>query len=177
MDTAATPNRFVTSIHIDPANPDRAWISYSGYGSNTPTTPGHAFEVTATADGATWSDRSYDFGDQPITDLVRDGACLVGGERVCASAPGQRILIHTDEYEVLATVEFLGERVGLRNLFDAGPAPRRPEIENHDIAAQRCQKRSRLRSIAKLVVSATRTCSRMPSASIRCCRRRSKRPC
>ncbi|GAB3840269.1 hypothetical protein GCM10029963_08610 [Micromonospora andamanensis] len=34
--------------------------------------PGHAFEVTATADGATWSDRSYDFGDQPITDLVRD---------------------------------------------------------------------------------------------------------
>ncbi|MCZ7423025.1 sialidase family protein [Verrucosispora sp. WMMA2121] len=72
VDSATSPNRFVTSIHIDPANPDRAWISYSGYGSNTPTTPGHAFEVTATADGATWSDRSYDFGDQPITDLVRD---------------------------------------------------------------------------------------------------------
>nr|WP_240956587.1 glycoside hydrolase [Micromonospora sp. HNM0581] len=72
VDSAATPNRFVTSIHVDPADPARAWISYSGYGSNTPSTPGHAFEVTATAAGATWSDRSYDFGDQPITDLVRD---------------------------------------------------------------------------------------------------------
>ncbi len=72
IDTATTPNRFVTSIHIDPADPARAWISYSGYGSNTPTTPGHAFEVKATGSGATWTDRSYDFGDQPITDLVRD---------------------------------------------------------------------------------------------------------
>ncbi|GAB3840265.1 hypothetical protein GCM10029963_08600 [Micromonospora andamanensis] len=39
VDSATTPNRFVTSIHIDPADPARAWISYSGYGSNTPTTP------------------------------------------------------------------------------------------------------------------------------------------
>ncbi|PZF95073.1 WD40/YVTN/BNR-like repeat-containing protein [Micromonospora endophytica] len=72
IDTAATPNRFVTSIHIDPADPSRAWVSYSGYGSNTPTTPGHAFEVKVTGDAASWTDRSYDFGDQPITDLVRD---------------------------------------------------------------------------------------------------------
>jgi hypothetical protein len=28
--------------------------------------------VTVGAAGATWADRSYNFGDQPITDLVRD---------------------------------------------------------------------------------------------------------
>ncbi|MFI5486182.1 exo-alpha-sialidase [Micromonospora echinaurantiaca] len=72
IDTPTTPNRFVTSIHVDPADPARAWISYSGFNSNTPATVGHAFEVRLAGAGATWADRSYDFGDQPITDLVRD---------------------------------------------------------------------------------------------------------
>ncbi|MFG1780065.1 exo-alpha-sialidase [Micromonospora sp. NPDC049048] len=72
IDTAATPNRFVTSVHVDPADPARAWVSYSGFNSNTPATLGHAFEVRLAGTGATWADRSYDFGDQPITDLVRD---------------------------------------------------------------------------------------------------------
>lgn len=72
IDNASTPNRFVTSIHVDPADPARAWVSYSGFNSNTPTTLGHAFEVKVDGAAATWTDRSYDFGDQPITDLVRD---------------------------------------------------------------------------------------------------------
>ncbi|TDC43850.1 sialidase family protein [Micromonospora sp. KC213] len=72
IDSATTPNRFVTSIHVDPADPARAWISYSGFNSNTPATVGHAFEVKTTGSGATWTDRSYNFGDQPIADLVRD---------------------------------------------------------------------------------------------------------
>ncbi len=74
LDNPSTPNRFVSSIHVDPANGNHAWISYSGYGSNTPATPGHVFEVTVDpATGTpTWVDRSYDFGDLPVTDLVRD---------------------------------------------------------------------------------------------------------
>jgi hypothetical protein len=73
-DDAVTPNRFVSSIHVDPANGNHAWISYSGYGVNTPGTPGHVFQVvydpgTGTS---TWTDRSYDFGDLPVNDLVRD---------------------------------------------------------------------------------------------------------
>jgi hypothetical protein len=72
-DDAELPNRFVSSIYPDPANPNRAWLSYSGFTSNTPATPGHAFEVTVAANGAsTWADRSYNLGDQPLTDLVRD---------------------------------------------------------------------------------------------------------
>ena len=71
---ANDPNRFVSSIYIDPANANHAWISYSGYGSNTPATPGHVFEVTYNANSGTaaWVDRSYDFGDLPVNDLVRD---------------------------------------------------------------------------------------------------------
>jgi hypothetical protein len=73
-DDATTPNRFVSSIHVDPADGNHAWISYSGYESNTPTTPGHVFEVTfnPAAGTSTWTDLSHDLGDLPVTDLARD---------------------------------------------------------------------------------------------------------
>jgi hypothetical protein len=73
-DDATTPNRFVSSIYVDPANGNHAWISYSGYNMNTPATPGHVFEVTFNpgTGTSTWVDRSYDLADLPVTDLVRD---------------------------------------------------------------------------------------------------------
>jgi hypothetical protein len=71
---AIDPGRFVSGIYIDPANPNSAWVSYSGFDAATPTTPGHVFEVIydALAATATWIDRSYDLGDMPVTDVVRD---------------------------------------------------------------------------------------------------------
>jgi hypothetical protein len=79
IDTLATndPNRFVSSIYADPANANHAWISYSGYNANTPTTPGHVFEVTYNpgAGTATWTNLDGGvgpMGDLPTTDLVRD---------------------------------------------------------------------------------------------------------
>jgi hypothetical protein len=74
LDDATTPNRFVSSIHVDPANGNHAWVSYSGFGSNTPDAKGHVFEVTVDpATGkAAWTDLSHDLSDVPITDLVRD---------------------------------------------------------------------------------------------------------
>jgi len=78
LDSLATndPNRFVSGIYIDPANSNHAWVSYTGFNATTPTTPGHIFEVTynAAAGTATWTDISYDFGDIPANDVVRDGA-------------------------------------------------------------------------------------------------------
>ncbi|MFI1094778.1 hypothetical protein [Streptomyces sp. NPDC020917] len=74
IDDAGTPNRFVSSIHVDPADGNHAWISYSGFDSATPSTPGHVFEVRydpATGQ-ASWTDRTDDFGDLPVNDLVRD---------------------------------------------------------------------------------------------------------
>jgi hypothetical protein len=71
------PARFVSGIYVDPANANRAWLSYSGYSASTPTTPGHVFEVVYDPSGgsATWT--SLDnlgpgLGDIPLTDVVRD---------------------------------------------------------------------------------------------------------
>jgi hypothetical protein len=39
------PPRYPTDIFVDRTNPNHAWITYSGYNSKTPATPGHIFEV------------------------------------------------------------------------------------------------------------------------------------
>jgi len=74
LDSSATndPARFVSSIYVDPANANHAWISYSGYNLNTPGQPGHVFEVSRVGGAATWTDRTYNLADLPVTDLVRD---------------------------------------------------------------------------------------------------------
>ena len=74
IDVPTAPNRFISSIHIDPANPNHAWISYSGFSSATPAAPGHVFEVTfnPATNTATWASLDNDLGDIPLTDLVRD---------------------------------------------------------------------------------------------------------
>ena len=76
IDTASTPGRFVSGIAVDPADPNHAWISYSGYGAYTPDTPGHVFEVryNPASGTATFTDRSYDIGDQPVTGIALFGA-------------------------------------------------------------------------------------------------------
>lgn len=73
-DSATAPGRFVSGIAVDPTNPNRAWVSYSGFGVNTPSTPGHVFEVLydPNTGNSIWTDLSYDFGDLPATDVVRD---------------------------------------------------------------------------------------------------------
>src|SRR5437867_6686783 len=72
----AAPGRFVSSIYIDQSNPNHAWISYSGYSSLTPSTPGHVFSVTYNpiAHNATWVNLdggTGPMGDLPVTALVR----------------------------------------------------------------------------------------------------------
>jgi len=74
----ADPGRFVSRIYVDPANPNHAWISYSGYNFNTPSQPGHVFEVTYTpgTPDATWvsldNPGGTPFPDFPATGIVRD---------------------------------------------------------------------------------------------------------
>jgi transposase-like protein len=76
-DAGQTPHRFVSGIAVDPANPNHAFISFSGYDAYATaagTATGHVFDVTynpGTHD-ATWTDISHDLGDQPITDVAFD---------------------------------------------------------------------------------------------------------
>jgi hypothetical protein len=91
----ADPGRFVTGIVIDPTNPNHAWISYSGYNFNTPSQPGHIFEVTynGTSD-ATWTSLDNPggtaFPDFPATGIARDS----NGDLYVSNDFGVMLLAH-----------------------------------------------------------------------------------
>lgn len=54
--SAPLPNRYLKDIAVDPTDPDIIYVTFSGFSSSTPTTPGHVFR---SADGgATWTDIS-----------------------------------------------------------------------------------------------------------------------
>ena len=74
VDTSSSidPERFVSSIAINPDNPNVAFVSYSGYSGTTPQTPGHVFRVVWNGSRAIWKDVSANLTDMPVTDLVRD---------------------------------------------------------------------------------------------------------
>jgi hypothetical protein len=76
IDTPSTPGRFVSGITVDPADADHAWISYSGYGAYTPGATQHVVEARfdPKRHTATFTDRSHDIGDQPITGIARNTA-------------------------------------------------------------------------------------------------------
>ena len=73
VDTTNQPGRAVSSIFVDPTNANHAIVTFSGYNSNTPAQPGHVL-FDSTSNTATWTDISYDLGDQPINDAVLDVA-------------------------------------------------------------------------------------------------------
>src|SRR6266511_416202 len=76
IDTPSTPGRFVSGIAIDPQDPNHAWVSYSGYSRYTPGAPGHLFEVEydPSSQTASFTDSTYDLGDQPVTGIAFDAA-------------------------------------------------------------------------------------------------------
>jgi hypothetical protein len=75
-DSTATPNRAVSSIYADPTNPNHAIVTFSGFNATTPTLPGHVFDVVfdPSTGLSTWTNISYDIGDQPVNDAVIDTA-------------------------------------------------------------------------------------------------------
>ena len=76
LDTPGQPQRFVSGIAVDPNDPQPRLRLVLGYEAYTPATPGHVFDVRYNpAHGtATWTNISYDLGDQPITDVEYDSA-------------------------------------------------------------------------------------------------------
>ena len=74
IDDARTPNRFVTRIFVDRANPNVAYVSYSGFNTLTPATPGHVFRVVfdPSSGQATFTSLDFDLGDLPINTLAHD---------------------------------------------------------------------------------------------------------
>jgi hypothetical protein len=75
IDAAPLPNRAVTEIVVDGADPtgNTAYVSFSGFNANTPTTPGHVFVTTNGLSATpTWVDISGDLPDLPMNQVVVD---------------------------------------------------------------------------------------------------------
>src|SRR5438067_518683 len=77
IDSSATPTRFVSGIAVDPADPNHAFISFSGYNAHAAasgTATGHEFEdrFDPTGHTATWTNIDHGLGDQPITGIAYD---------------------------------------------------------------------------------------------------------
>lgn len=72
VDSANTPPRFISGIAVDPADGNRAFISYSGFSANTPEAPGHVFEVIYDGANATFTALDFNLGDMPVNHLVFD---------------------------------------------------------------------------------------------------------
>lgn len=74
--SAVLPNRAITDIGVHPTDPDTVYITFSGFNSQTPATPGHVFRGTST-DGwmtSTWTDVSANLPDIPVNAIVVDPA-------------------------------------------------------------------------------------------------------
>lgn len=74
IDGPTTPNRFVTRIVVDRSDPNVAYVSYSGFNTLTPRTPGHVFRVVfdPRSGQATFTSLDFDLGDLPINTLAHD---------------------------------------------------------------------------------------------------------
>ena len=78
-DSTIDPSRFISGIDTDRNNPNRAFVTYSGYSAATPAEPGHVFEVVYNpiSGTATWTriDREgtpAGLPDTPATDAAYD---------------------------------------------------------------------------------------------------------
>ena len=74
IDTASNPSRFITRSVVDRVNPSVALISYSGFNTLTPSTPGHIFRAVydPARRAATFSSVDFDLVDIPINTIAFD---------------------------------------------------------------------------------------------------------
>jgi hypothetical protein len=76
------PNRYITSVAIDPANGAHAYVSFGSYSRRwiPDAGVGHVFETTN--GGATWTDVSGNLPDAPVYKIVLHGSNLIVGTEV-----------------------------------------------------------------------------------------------
>jgi hypothetical protein len=66
------PNRTISDVSTDPANPLVGYAAVAGFAANTPSTPGHVFQVTCTANCASfvWVDKTGNLPDIPADAII-----------------------------------------------------------------------------------------------------------
>ena len=82
ISNGTTPGRFVSDIELDPADTsgNTAYVTFSGFGSSTPGTPGHLFLTTnGLVPFPTWTDISGNLPDTPVSAVALWGSHLYVG--------------------------------------------------------------------------------------------------
>ncbi|HET7080933.1 MAG TPA: hypothetical protein VFM49_26170 [Chloroflexia bacterium] len=66
------PNRPILDVTIDPSTSTTAYASVGGFNANTPSTPGHIFQVVCSANCAsfTWTDKTGNLPDIPADSII-----------------------------------------------------------------------------------------------------------
>ena len=69
---AVLPNRSILGVATDPQTPTIGYAAVAGFGANTPTTPGHVYQVRCNADCSSfsWRDVSGNLPDVPANVVV-----------------------------------------------------------------------------------------------------------
>jgi len=69
---AVLPNRPILDVATDPQNPLLGYAAVGGFGANSPATPGHVFQVSCTAQCASfsWVDKSGNLPDIPANAVI-----------------------------------------------------------------------------------------------------------
>jgi hypothetical protein len=69
---AVLPNRPVLDVWLNPSNPLVGWAAVGGFNENTPSTPGHVFQVTCTSNCASfsWLDKTGNLPNIPVDSII-----------------------------------------------------------------------------------------------------------
>lgn len=77
---APLPGRYVTDFAVDPSDDQLAYVTFSGFDTHTPGSPGHVFKTSDR--GGSWTDVSGNLPDIPVSTIVLDGGDIYVGTDV-----------------------------------------------------------------------------------------------
>ena len=82
LSTGQLPNRYITSIATDPADPNHVYLSFGSYSRRWIPTAGYGHVFETKNGGATWSNVSGNLPDAPVFSVAIRGGQLIAGTEV-----------------------------------------------------------------------------------------------
>ena len=153
------PNRPVLGIALDPSAPTASlatgYAAVGGFNANTPTTPGHVFQVTCTANCATftWANKSGNLPDIPVDSIIVNPRHSAAGLR--RNRLGR--VLHRRHHGGLADLVAVRERAASRDGLGPPDRPRGDDALGLDAKPRRLRVAAAGRLAAATATATTAT--------------------